>query len=63
MSMFAINAKLTRRVKTEDDCKVLQEDLDKLWGWTDKWLLEFSLSKCQIMKIGKKDKDLCLTVL
>ncbi len=50
--MFADDAKIMRRIKTEEDCLRLQEDLDKLQEWSNKWLLEFNPTKCNIMKIG-----------
>lgn len=36
----------------------LQTDLNKLQGWSDKWLLEFSLCKYKIMKIGERTRRL-----
>ncbi|XP_069182254.1 uncharacterized protein [Procambarus clarkii] len=51
-SMFAHYAKLMRRNKTDQDCKTLQDDLNRLQSWSEKWLLEFINSKCKVMKMG-----------
>ncbi|XP_069178590.1 uncharacterized protein [Procambarus clarkii] len=56
MSMFADDAKLMRRVATDEDCRILQEDLNKLQRWSEKWLLEFNTSKCKVMEMGLGDR-------
>ncbi len=50
--MFADDAKIMRRIRTEKDSMRLQDDLDKLKEWSDKWLLKFNPSKCKVMKLG-----------
>ncbi|XP_069187363.1 uncharacterized protein [Procambarus clarkii] len=49
--MFANEAKLMRRIKTEEDIKQLQDGLDKLNKLSNKWLLKFNSSKCKVMKL------------
>lgn len=39
MSMFANDIKLMRHAKIEDDCGILQDDLDKHQELANKWLL------------------------
>jgi hypothetical protein len=56
MSMFADDAKLMRRVVTDEDCRILQEDLNRLQRWSEKWLLEFNTSKCKVMEMGLGDR-------
>ncbi|XP_069185763.1 uncharacterized protein [Procambarus clarkii] len=56
MSMFTDDAKLMRRVVTEEDCSILQEDLNRLERWSEKLLLEFNTSKCKVMEIGLGDR-------
>ncbi len=53
MSLFADDAKLLRRVKTEGDCDELEGDLDRVYRWSQTWGMEFNSSKCHIMEIGK----------
>jgi len=56
MNLFADDAKLCRRVRVEEDCKILQEDLDKIWMWSKKWEMEFNISKSHVMEMGKSVK-------
>jgi len=50
--MFANDTKLWRKVKTEEDKKMLQEDTDKLNNWSEDWLLKFNVDKCKKMNTG-----------
>ena len=34
-----------------DDGKVLQNDLDRLSVWEDRWDMEFNPSKCQVVQV------------
>ena len=45
---FADDTRLFRKVNTDDDKQHLQNDLDKLVNWSDKWqmLLNFGKWKC-----------------
>jgi Reverse transcriptase (RNA-dependent DNA polymerase) len=52
MRMFADDTKVWCRIKETGDGKSLQNDLDKLADWSDKWLLRFNPEKCKIMHIG-----------
>ena len=36
INFFADDAKIMRRVENENDCKKLQDDLDKISGWSRK---------------------------
>lgn len=51
--LFADDTKLMRKVKSEEDAKSLQLDLDKLEAWSKKWLLQFNPDKCHVLTIGK----------
>jgi hypothetical protein len=33
---------------------ILQDDLDRLQGWSEKWNLYFNASKCNVLHIGRK---------
>ncbi len=56
LSMFADDAKIMRRIETEDDSRRLQDDLDRLSEWSNKWLLKFNPSKCKVMKLGSGNR-------
>jgi hypothetical protein len=46
--MFADDTKLFARTDTEEGINNLQEDLDRLQAWSDKWLLKFHPEKCTL---------------
>ena len=50
--MFADDVKLFRIIRTIDDCRLLQRDLDKLYEWSLKWQLLFNPLKCQLLRLG-----------
>ena len=39
--LYADDTKIYRKIKSAEDCVKLQEDLDGLRSWTEKWLLSF----------------------
>lgn len=52
MKLFADDTKLWTKIRTEQDGKSLQKDLDMLAEWSNKWQLKFNPEKCKIMHIG-----------
>jgi len=50
--MFADDIKLYWTIQCPEDCLQLQEDINILQQWSDKWLLSFNLVKCKILHIG-----------
>ncbi len=53
ISNFADDAKIGRSVKNIHDAGMLQEDLNRLQDWSEKWEMQFNVNKCSIMSIGK----------
>ena len=52
MSKFADdNTKLCHRARNRDDIMELQEDINKLVGWANKWQMSFNVDKCSVMHI------------
>ena len=45
--------KILRMITTEQVCIKLQEDLESLRRWSEKWLLKFNKDKCHILTLGK----------
>jgi len=43
--------------KNEDDVRTLQEDLNTLDQWSEKWLLQFNIEKCKVMHNGKNTES------
>ena len=55
--MFADDTKVYVRSDEEDGAKNLQEDIDALQEWSNKWLLKFHPDKCCVLKIGKGNEN------
>ena len=53
--LFADDAILYREIKSNTDCTILQEDLNRLANWETKWLMKFNPSKCQILSVLAKN--------
>ena len=53
--MFADDTKVYRSIKTPDDSRKLQEDLNALEKWSADWLLKFNSSKCRVMHCGSRN--------
>ena len=54
ITMFADNTKLYARSDKDEGPQKLQEDLNAMQAWSDKWLLRFHPQKCSVMKLGVK---------
>ena len=60
--MYADDAKIYREIKSEIDCNELQNDLNKLQAWSQRWQLKFNPQKCSVVNVGKKSIDYMYTV-
>ena len=49
--LFADDMIVNRQVKNKQDAHALQEDLDKLVIWEQKWLMEYHPDKCQLIRV------------
>ena len=52
--LFADDSILYREIKSQRDCKALQEDLDALASWEKKWGMEYHPDKCNILRVTRK---------
>ena len=52
--LFADDALLYQTINDEDDCLKLQEDIDSLVAWADRWCMEFNAKKCNTIHIMSK---------
>ena len=50
VNIFADDTKI---YNTTENTTVLQDDLHKLYEWSNKWLLPFNIDKCSILHYGK----------
>ena len=55
MSKFADDTKLCHRAENPDDIMALQEDINKLVEWANKWQMSFNVDKCSVMHIGQNN--------
>jgi hypothetical protein len=49
--MFADDVKIWRPISTSDDVVSLQQDIDTMQLWADRWLLKFNASKCVSLQL------------
>ena len=54
--LFADDTKLFREINSPIDRKILQQDLDNLTDWSNKWLLKFHPDKCVSMIISRNSE-------
>ena len=51
--IFADDTKVYTHVSSPQDCTNLQNTLNSLTDWSDKWLLKFNSEKCCVLHLGK----------
>ena len=62
LKKFADDTKLGKKVSTDEDRQELQDALDKLCEWADKWGMEFNVSKCKVMHMGHNNPAFSYTM-
>ena len=50
---FADDTNIFRRVQTRQECRTLQDDLNRLDQWSAKWQMLLNQSKCKCLHIGR----------
>ena len=51
--LFADDCILYRQIKSQQDCDILQDDLNKLAAWEKKWGMAFRPDKCSAIRISR----------
>jgi hypothetical protein len=59
---FADDTKLGQTVEKDEDRARLQEALDKLCSWADKWGMAFNVAKCKVMHMGSRNPGFSYTM-
>ena len=59
--LFADDCVLYKRITSPSDTKALQQDLDALQAWENKWLMQFHPSKCQVIRVTNKRNPITST--
>ena len=62
MTLYADDILLYRRIRTQSDYSLLQQDVNKLQTWFSQNHLELNISKCKYMVISKKRHPLQPTI-
>ena len=52
--LFADDCVCYREINDPSDCQRLQEDIDKLGDWADRWGMRFQPVKCNMMQLSRK---------
>ena len=54
--LFCDDTLVAKEITKENDAVDLQEDLDKIFGWTQQWGMSFNTVKCVVMTVSNKQK-------
>ena len=52
---FADDTKLAMRIKNAEDARQMQENLDRICGWAERWKMSFNAKKCKVMHFGRQN--------
>ena len=52
--LFADDTELYRKISNKHEETILQNDLNALQSWSDKWLLNVHPDKCKVLTVGKR---------
>jgi len=56
--LFADDCLLYRQINSIEDSELLQQDVDRLQDWENKWMMSFNPSKCEVLRVTIKRKNL-----
>ena len=62
MKIFADDAKTSNEIISVEDSVTLQNSLDNLSSWTEKWGVNFNCVKCGVMHLGKNNPKYKYTI-
>ena len=54
---FADDTKVFRKIKSDEDRQQLQDELNKLTEWSEKWQMLFNFGKCRCLPTGHGNED------
>jgi hypothetical protein len=58
MRASADDTMIYRPIRSQEDVEILQEDLDRVYRWSQDWLLKFNALKCEHLRISTSKKQL-----
>ena len=59
--LFADDSLIFRPIKTNDDCLLLQRDIDALEQWEHKWQMTFRPDKCKLLRFTRSPSPIPFT--
>ena len=62
LSKFAVNTKVGGFADNDEDHQRIQQDVDQLETWAERWQMEFNPDKCEVMHFGRSNTDRKYTV-
>ena len=62
MLNFADDTKVFRKIKSDTDRQHLQDDLNKLTEWSEKWQMLFNFGKFKFLHTGHGNEDAHFTM-
>ena len=54
IKLLADDSVLYRNIYNQNDQVILQNDLDTISSWVEKWLMELNINKCSVLSITLK---------
>ena len=57
ISKFADDCKIAKNAQTDEDVNTVQEDVNTLDNWADKWQMKFHPDKCKILHLGFNNRN------
>jgi len=54
-SQMMQNCSKFKRVRSAEDSAVLQRSCDRLFQWSNQWLLKLNVDKCKVLSIGLRN--------
>ena len=58
IKLFADDSVLYRKIRNKNDQVILQNDLDTISSWAEKWLMELNIIKCSVLSITLKPNSI-----
>ena len=58
IKLFTDDSVLHRNIHSQNDQVILQNDLDTISSWADKWLMELNINKCLVLSITLKPNSI-----
>ena len=55
IELFADDSKVFHTIQSDEDRLSLQEDLNHMVDWSNKWQLRFNAAKCKVLHIGRSN--------